>query len=46
MPIPKKSARPAFEIEKEAVRDEIQSGLHIGVEKLSKLSAYPSNRNA
>ena len=42
MPIPKKSARPAFEIEKEAVRDEIQSGLHIGVEKLNNSNDKPA----
>ena len=36
MPIPKNPSRPAFELEKEAVREEIQSGLQIGVEKLGK----------
>lgn len=39
MPIPKKPARPAFAIEKEAVKEEIQTGLHIGVEKLSNLNS-------
>lgn len=42
MPIQKKTARPAFELEKEAVREEIQSGLHIGVEKLSKSGDKPA----
>lgn len=42
MPIQKKSARPAFELEKEAVREEIQSGLHIGVEKLGKSDDKPA----
>lgn len=43
MPIQKKSARPAFELEKEAVREEIQSGLHIGVEKLGKSDDKPAS---
>ena len=42
MPISKKPARPAFELEKEAVREEIQSGLHIGVEKLGKSDYKPA----
>ena len=31
----KKSSKPAFEMEKEAIREEIQAGIKAGVDKLS-----------
>lgn len=35
MPKNKKSTKPAFEVEKEVLRDEIQNGIKVGVDKLA-----------
>jgi len=41
-----KSSRPAFEMEKEAIRDEIQAGIKTGVDKLAGKDAKPTREES
>lgn len=42
----KKSSKPAFEMEKEAIREEIQAGIKAGVDKLSGKADKPTREES